>query len=189
MVKGIQMEPEKQIIEQVRKGQVDQYSLLVERYQNPVFHVILKIVHNEEDARELTQDVFVRSYESLCQYNPDYKFFSWIYRIAINQALLFVKRKKKSVPVEAIRNKAEPPTGPDEDTTSRNESLNKSVNRLDKKYRSVILLKYYAGLSYPEIAVALNIPEKKVKSRLFDARQILRKELVETESFASMYAN
>jgi len=53
----------------------------------------------------------------------------------------------------------------------------------------VILLKYYAGLSYPEIAVALNIPEKKVKSRLFDARKILRKELSETESFASMYAN
>jgi len=99
MAKGIQMELEKQIIEQVRKGQVDQYSLLVERYQNPIFNVILNIVRNEEDAKELTQDVFVRFYESLCQYNPDYKFFSWIYRIAINQALLFVKRKKNPCPL------------------------------------------------------------------------------------------
>jgi RNA polymerase sigma-70 factor, ECF subfamily len=183
------MKWEKEIIEQVRKGQVDQYRLLVEKYQKPVFRVILKIVCDEEDARELTQDVFVRSYESLYQYNPDYKYFSWIYRIAINQALLFVKRKKKFVPVETIGNQAESLTGTNEDGENKNKRITRSVNNLDSKYRSVILLKYYAGLSYPEIAVALNIPEKKVKSRLFDARKILRKELMKTNFFASVYAN
>ncbi|MCK9345732.1 MAG: sigma-70 family RNA polymerase sigma factor [Bacteroidales bacterium] len=91
------MTDERQIIRAIIDGHTAQYRILVERYQNPVFRVIYKIVNNHEEARELTQDVFVKTYESLNQYDPQYRFFSWIYRMAINRALLSVRNRKSCV--------------------------------------------------------------------------------------------
>jgi len=175
------MKDEQTIIEVILAGHVQQYGLLVDRYQNPVFRVIFNMVHNYEDARELTQDVFVKAYESLHQYNPEYKFFSWIYRIAINRALLFVRNKKPYVPLEKIALHRETAPGPETeyDLKTRDALIGKAVGSLKEKYKTVVLLKYYAGLSYGEIAETLEIPEKTVKSRLFDARMLLKNKLNE----------
>ncbi|MFA5302650.1 MAG: sigma-70 family RNA polymerase sigma factor [Bacteroidales bacterium] len=176
------MKDERTIIKAILEGHVQQYGLLVERYQNPVFRVIFNMVNNYEDARELTQDVFVKAYEALSQYNPEYKFFSWIYRIAINRALLFVRNKKPYVPLEKITLHKETDPGPETeyDLKTRDDLVGKAVGALKETYKTVVLLKYYAGLSYTEIADTLEIPEKTVKSRLFDARMMLKDKLEKT---------
>jgi RNA polymerase sigma-70 factor, ECF subfamily len=173
------MKDERTIIKSILEGQIQEYGLLVERYQNPVFRVIFNMVNDYEDARELTQDVFVKAYESLSQYNPEYKFFSWIYRIAINRALLFVRNKKPYVSLEKIAFQKETNPGPDTeyDLKTRDALVGKAIESLKEMYKTVVLLKYYAGLSYTEIADTLEIPEKTVKSRLFDARMMLKDKL------------
>jgi RNA polymerase sigma-70 factor (ECF subfamily) len=183
------MKDEKTIIEEIMAGQTDQYRLLVEKYQNPVFRVIFKIVGNDDDARDLTQDVFVKIYESLHQYNSGYKFFSWVYRTAINKALLFERRKKKFLSIDG--NSGQFIQIPDQrmDYESRDELLNQAINGLTVHYRTVVLLKYYAGLSYADISEILGIPEKTVKSRLFDARKMLKDRLIKSDLFSFIQYN
>jgi RNA polymerase sigma factor (sigma-70 family) len=178
------MGDEQRIIEEIISGQSRSYRILVERYQNPVFRVILKIVADSEDAKELTQDVFVKAYESLLQYKPEYKFFSWIYRIAINNALLFVKRKKKHLKTEKMLQKSFQIAVQKENNDNRDYFLNRSLQELSGSYQSVIVLKYYADLSYADIAESLGISEIKVKSRLFDARRMLKEKLTESGFFS-----
>ncbi|MFW6259332.1 MAG: RNA polymerase sigma factor [Tangfeifania sp.] len=183
------MEFEKQIINQIIQGDTNQFEYLVKKYQNPVFKVIYKIVGDYEDAAEILQDVFVKAFESFGQYNPEYKFFSWIYRIAINKAILFAKQRKVAVPVEILYCEVVDDREEMLFCEQRDNLIAKAVNRLDKKYRKVILLKYYGGLSYMQIAEVLQLPEKTVKSRLFDARKILQKSLVKMELFSSIRSN
>ncbi len=172
------MKDEKTIIKAIIAGKTENYGILVERYQNPVFRVIFRIVNNYEDARELTQDVFVKVYESLSGYDPEYKFFSWIYRIAINRALLYVRSRKPGIEAEKLSLREDPENGPENyDLKTKNDLVNEAVNGLKETYKTVVLLKYYAGLSYTEISQTLNIPEKTVKSRLFDARMLLKDKL------------
>lgn len=174
----VEFKEDGQIIRAILDGQTALYRLLVERYQNPVFRVIYKIVNNHEEAGELTQDVFVKAYESLPQYDPRYKFFSWIYRMAINRALLCLRTRKPCVEAdkipahERLAQKEEP-----FDLVTKSTLIDKAVNELDKKYKTVIMLKYFAGLSYSEISETLDIPEKTIKSRLFDARMLLKDKL------------
>ncbi|MGD9556276.1 MAG: RNA polymerase sigma factor [Mangrovibacterium sp.] len=183
------MEEEQKIIAAVLAGNVDRYKLLVEKYQHPVFRIILRVTGNMDDAGELTQDVFVKAYESLRQYKPDYKFFSWIYRIAINKALLFMKRERTYSPIDRLAEQwlNRPDTEPDYE--SRDRLLNLQISKLHAHHKSVILLKYYADLSYADIAETLGIPEKTVKSRLFDARKILRDRLSKANFFSVIQYN
>lgn len=170
------------IVRKIIAGDINQYRWLVEKYQNPVFRVILKIVGDDDEAQELTQDVFVKAFESLHQYKVDYKFFSWIYRMAINRALLFEKKKKEFTRLEVVKNQISENTEPDLDE-ERSRQLSRLINKLSEHYRTVILLKYYSNLSYTEIAETLDVPEKTVKSRLFDARKILRDWIVKLDIF------
>ena len=182
-------EQEQIIIESIIAGQIDQYEILVGKYQNPVFRLILKIVGNYDDAKDLTQDVFVKTFESIKQYKPQYKFFSWIYRIAINEALLFVKRKKNFRQIESVTDPAWHLPEQTPDYESRDKLLSFAINDLAESYKSVILLKYYSDLSYTEISETLSIPEKTVKSRLFDARKMLREKLIKSDFFTTVQNN
>ena len=170
------MEEDKKIIAKIIAGDINQYELLVQKYQQAVYRVILKITNNTENAKEVTQVVFVKAYESIKQYKPDYKFFSWIYRIAINSALMHVKQNKNFTPIEQLKEMAsdsEPDSKKDQ-----NDLLNEALQQLPEKYLSIILLKYYVGNSYNEIATIKGINEKRVKSRLFDGRKILKNILI-----------
>ena len=177
------MGDEQKIIEEIIDGRTESYRILVERYQNPVFRIILKITGDQEDAKELTQDVFVKAYESIGQYKPGHRFFSWVYRIAINRALLFVKQKRKFLQIETLPHPSDGFPGENAEQEGCDRALNRSVQELDEKYKSVVVLKYYTGLSYADIAKTLGIPEKTVKSRLFDARKILKDKLSKTDFF------
>ncbi|MCF8358707.1 MAG: RNA polymerase sigma factor [Prolixibacteraceae bacterium] len=175
------MDEDRKIIARIINGSVDQYRKLVEKYQQPVYRVILKMTGDAENAKELTQDVFVRAYESLEQYNPEYKFFSWVYRIAINTALAFIKRQKRFVHAEHLPEIAE--ENFNEHDGERMQIIKQTLQKMPVNYKTVIVLKYYAGCSYADIATITGEEEKKVKSRLFDGRKLLKKQLLEKGLF------
>lgn len=181
------MDNEQDIIEEIIAGNTKQFGILVKKYQNPVYKVILKITGNNEDALELTQDVFVKIFESLNQYKPEYKFFSWIYRISINSALLFEKRKKRFISSDGLKEKLKTMPVEVEVIEERDIILNNYIHGLKDYYKTVVLLKYYSDLSYSEISEVLGIPEKTVKSRLYDARVILKDKLLENKYFKNEY--
>ncbi|MDA3927699.1 MAG: RNA polymerase sigma factor [Prolixibacteraceae bacterium] len=180
------MDEDKFFIEKILAGDVNQFKVLVEKYQNPVFKVVQRIVNNYDDAREVTQDVFVKTFESLNQYKVQYKFFSWIYRIAINHALMFVKSKKQFSSLDELPNAYTSKSENTIDQEKRDQLLYEQINELPERYKTVILLKYYAKLSYEEISETLEIDTKKVRSRLFDARKKLKNKLQDLNFFTAI---
>lgn len=160
------------LIHRVLKESAEVYRLVVAKYQVPVYNLLLRMVHDPDDAKELTQEVFVKAYEALPSFRFEYRFFSWLYRIALNLALNHIKKRRQFIGIEKISEVADEVT---DNETEEERLLKRAVDKLKEKYRTVIVLKYYQQLSYKEVATVLGISEKKVRSRLFDARaQILR---------------
>jgi RNA polymerase sigma-70 factor (ECF subfamily) len=146
---------------------------LVDAYERVLFNVVLRMVGDREDARDVTQTVFVKAYENLSTYDCRRRFFSWIYRIMMNEALNHINRSKRLVPLDegmASREK-----GPDVRAGEREvgEIIQCALTELSTDYREVIILRHFVQLSHHEISETLDIPEKTVKSRLHSARQIL----------------
>ncbi len=168
------------VIRQVIEGDVNKYRVLVEKHQRAVFNLCYKMLNNYEDAEELTQDIFVRAYEHLAGFRFKYRFFSWIYRIAINRTLAYIKQQRKQTGIEGIRYKL---TETDEAEKDRNEHLKLAIDLLQENHKTVIILKYYEQLSYKEMSVILEIPEKTIRSRLYDARIKMKQVLEETGYF------
>lgn len=165
----------------IRVSQGDQraFAMLVAQYEKPIFNLALRMVSDPDDAADVTQTAFVKAYTRIRQYNPAYNFFSWIYRIAVNESLNLISRRK-------VRQNAElePPPLPKtpEDEFRQSEMglfIQRALAQMTVEHRVVIVLKHLLMLPYREIATILDIPEKTVKSRLFTARQVLRDRLVE----------
>jgi RNA polymerase sigma-70 factor (ECF subfamily) len=156
------------------RGDRSAFDVLVERYERPLYNAAYRITGSIEDAMDATQTAFVKAYEKLHTYNPDYRFFSWVYRIAVNQALNTVGRRRDESELDgnfpaAINNPETTYRG-----TERAELLEEAMMQLLPEHRAVIVLKHVEGFAYTEIGELLGIPEKTVKSRLFTARQRLR---------------
>ena len=130
------------------------------------------MVGNVEDARDATQDAFVKAYQRLASFDTKQRFFSWMYRILVNECLN-VNRDRR--PEEALDQNTEDGGTPFDTTleSERREQIQLALLRLTPEYRTVVVLRHFAGQSYGEIAEALAIPEKTVKSRLYSARQRL----------------
>jgi len=161
------------IVEQVIGGNIEAFGHLVKKYQNPIFNLITKMTNSSDEAEDLLQTVFIRAYENLSGYNPDYKFFSWIYRIAVNETINYLKSKRKIVPLteDLIVDVA----GEDETENSFTErKVQLMVNQLKEEYKVLITLKYFQALSYEDISQITGIGIGMVKSRLYMARNILK---------------
>lgn len=148
------------------------------RYERPIFNTILRMVRHRDDAQDLTQTVFVKAYEQLSSYDPRFKFYSWIYRIAVNESINHLRGRGRYEPLDG-----EWPSdrvGP-EDALAAAElgrGVQDAMMTLSPDHRAAIVLKHFVGCSYQDIAEILGIREKVVKSRLFTARRILRDVLV-----------
>lgn len=142
----------------------------VAEYQKVLFNVALRMVGNYEDARDVTQTTFVKAYEKLDTYDSRHRFFSWIYRIMINEALNLIQRRKTSQPLDPNLVSRE---NPQEEAQFRelSERVQAALMKLPPDYREVLVLRHFAELSYTEMSSLLRIPEKTVKSRLYTARQ------------------
>ena len=163
-----------ELVRQCLAGNPQAFEVLVEKYQKPIFNVAYRMTHNYEDAEDITQSVFVKAYEKLRSFRPSYKFFSWIYRIAVNETLNVLQQSKRTEEINSEYSASE--KTPDESyaETELQEKLQEALMGLSMEYQVLILLKHFQHFSYREIAYIMDIPEKKVKSRLFTARQLLR---------------
>ncbi len=160
-----------------RKGDREAFAALVKKYQRPMFNVALRMTGNRDEAEEVVQEAFVRAYEALSSFDVRYRFFSWLYRILSNLALDTLKRGKRR---ESLAPDI-PDTDPSPETLQEEsevaESVQRAIGKLPPDYRAVIVLRHFQELSYEEIARILDVPEKRVKSRLFSARMMLRESL------------
>lgn len=151
---------------------------LVSQYERPVFNAAYRILGSTDDAADTTQTVFLKVFEHIADYNPKHKFFSWIYRIAINESLNQVKKRRHQEPL--ADSQASPWRGPEEELDSKRicNRVQGALMQLNEDYRTVVVLKHMSGCSYQQISEVLQIPEKTVKSRLYSARQIMKKSLL-----------
>ncbi len=163
-----------EVVRRVRSGDVESFEILVRRYERPVYNAVRRVVRDREEARDLAQNVFLKAFDRLDSFDPRYRFFSWVYRIAVHEALNHVRGSVRLEPIEADRAASGP--GPAErlEAVEGGRRLEVAMGRLTPDHRAVILLRHFGECSYREIAETLAIPEKTVRSRLFDARRSLR---------------
>lgn len=165
------------LVRRCREGDRNAFATLVGRYERPVFNAALRMLRNPEDARDVTQTVFLKVFEHLGDYDPSHRLYSWIYRIALNESINVLNRRVRSEPVGD--DEADGRRGADDEVAS--EQVSRQVQRalmcIKVEYRAVIVLKHFLDLSYEDIGQVLGVPEKTVKSRLFTARQLLKSAL------------
>lgn len=159
-------------------GNKQAFEVLIERYRKQVFNVALRIINNYDDAGEITQTTFIKAFENLHTFDRKRKFFSWIYRIATNEAINYLKSRKR---VESLdENLVSSDHNPEQHIaeSEQDESIQQAIMQLSPEHRVVVVLCHFHNLSYKEIGTILDIPIRTVKSRLFSARRNL-KELLE----------
>ena len=172
-------DPDVALVHACRSGDSGAFGQLVGKYEAKLFNVAYRITGCREDALDATQTAFVKAYEKLDTFDPSYRFFSWIYRIAMNEALNLVRRRTPDTGTEtAIIASSRSPEDAfaDGETEQR---VQEALMALKPDHRAVVVLKHFQGLSYREMSEVIGIPEKTVKSRLFTARQRLKGILVE----------
>jgi len=166
-----------QLVRDCREGDERAFEILLRRYEGPVFNAVLRLVRRAEDAKDLTQTVFLKVYQQLHAYDPRYKFYSWLYRIAINESLNHLKRAGRYEPLEEDRASI----APDPEGVLAGAELGRHVQvalmHVKADHRVVLVLRHFVDLTYEEIAATLGVPEKIVKSRLYSARQELKERL------------
>ncbi len=165
-----------QLLQRFRSGDREAFADLVVRYQKPIYNAAFWILRKAEDASDVTQTVFLKVVERLDDYDPQYKFFSWIYRIAVNESLNLLRRNGHEDALDDEADFEAPQSATPEwrvGEVERSRRLQDALMRLNTNDRTVLTLRHFSECSYQEIAQVLEIDEKTVKSRLFEARQRL----------------
>lgn len=159
-------------VDRCLRGETAGFRPIVERYQRVLFTVALRMLGDRDEASDAAQAAFVKAYEKLATWDRRHKFFSWLYRILVNECLNVRRSRQRFEPLSSDLVAAD---DPQED--ARKGELRARVQaalvELPRPYREVIVLRHFADLSYQEMSEALGVPEKTVKSRLYSARQRL----------------
>lgn len=169
-----------EIVKEVLQGRSEAFRELVSRYKRAVYSLCYRMVQNNEEAEDLSQEVFIKVYQYLGKYDEGYKFSTWILKIATNTSIDYLRKKKvDTVPLEeGIESKQEMASAESIYFHQSNKSLiDKMIKELPEEYRLLIILYHQQGLSYKEISDNVNIPMSKVKNRLHRARNILKEQL------------
>lgn len=178
------------IVRQVQAGDVAAFDRLIVKYRERVFGVVYNLTANREDAADLTQEAFIKAFQSINRFQGQASFFTWLYKIAVNNALTHLRknRLRSFFSLESLQeepNNAEiiarltDKSGADRDAYLRElqEKLNEAMQKLSIKHRTVITLFEIDGLSHSEIAEVMDCSEGTVRSRLHYAKQFLQGEL------------
>ena len=186
----IEIDEEAAVVAQARLGNASAFNELLRRYERKIFRLALHITQNREDAEDVLQESFLKAYEHLDQFQGQSKFYTWIVRIAVNQALMKLRKRKsdRSVSLDETIDTGEDNIGREiaawdenpEQQYSReelNRILTSAVDGLTPIYRAVFVLRDIDGLSTEEAAEALDLSVPAVKSRLLRARLQLREKL------------
>lgn len=182
------------LVDRARRQDLDAYNELVTRYQSRIYALIYNMTSSREDTEDLVQDVFVKAYRSLGWFKGDASFYTWVYRIAVNRTINFLKRRKRlstgkmslddmdlAIERDADYVELSSRESPFRDMTitELQERLNKALQTLSEKHRTVVVLHDIQGVPHDEIGKMLGCSAGTVRSRLFYARQQLQKELAE----------
>lgn len=172
------------VIDRALNGESRAYAELLNRYRDSVYYVMLRMISNPSDAEDLTIEAFGKAFHNLAKYVPSHAFSTWLFRIATNNCIDFMRRKSQSPrpfdqdegeedEVEATV--ASDMVAPDELMINRETaaSLNRIVKTLKPRYRRLIELRYFEEYSYEEIASELSLPIGTVKARLFRAKVLI----------------
>jgi RNA polymerase sigma-70 factor (ECF subfamily) len=153
-------------------GDTGAFETLVERHHRVLFSVAVRMLGDYADASDATQAAFLKAYEKLGTFDPRFRFFSWIYRILLNECL---NARRDRRPYEALTSHVAEGGGPLDamEADERRRQVQRALLALPIDYRKVIVLRHFGGLPYDDIAAALGVPVKTVKSRLYSARQRL----------------
>ncbi len=183
------------IVRQVIEGDFEAFGVLVSKYQDRIYSAIRNYVSNPDDAVDITQDAFVKAYSKLRSFDASSAFYTWLYRIAVNTAIDYLRRRK-SRPADSLEDDKFTEVGfepvstdarsdPEKAATAAEQRamLRSAIDRLSHKLRSVLVLHDVEGLSQDEVAETLKIPVGTVKSRISRARselrELLQKQLVD----------
>ena len=159
-------------VERCLRGETAAFRPLVERYQRLLFTVALRMLGDREEAADAAQTAFVRAYQKLQTFDRRHKFFSWLYRILVNECLNVRRNLGRFDPVSpALVASDDPAAGVGE--AELRAAVQSALLKLPAAQREVVVLRHYADLSYHEMAEVLHVPQKTVKSRLYEARQRL----------------
>jgi RNA polymerase sigma-70 factor, ECF subfamily len=170
-------------------GREESFEELVRRYQRPIVSYVFRMVGNYDAALDVTQEVFIKVYNSLARYKSEYKFSTWLYKIAHNASIDHLRRNShyfQSLEIEnedgiyefQLESKAETPVQEQENIELKNE-IELVVNCLPIVYKELILLRHSQDLTYDEIAEITNLPLGTVKNRLFRARDLMKQMFLE----------
>lgn len=168
---------DQELVEGCRNGDRAAFAALVVRYQQPIYNAAYRVLGNAEDAADIAQAVFLKVAERLEEYDPRFKFFSWLYRIAINESLNLLRRNGREEPLDEEMDipgadSANPEWQLGEAQVSRR--VQGALMRMRAEDRVMIALRHFSECSYREIAAILELDERTVKSRLYEARSRLR---------------
>lgn len=181
------------LVNMALQGDEKAFARLLSRYKDSIYFMLLKMVNNRSDAEDLTLEAFGKAFKNIHQYSPTYAFSTWLFKIASNNCIDFL-RKKKGVNIsienssgqlennEQIKLKSKEPN-PEEKLIRMQKAilLRKVVRRLKPRYQTLVELRYFREFSYEEIAKELNLPLGTVKAQLFRAREMLFKMIESTE--------
>ncbi|HRH43447.1 MAG TPA: sigma-70 family RNA polymerase sigma factor [Pyrinomonadaceae bacterium] len=178
-----------ELIAKAITGLEDSFEELVRRYQRPIINYVFRMLGNYDASLDVTQEVFIKVYNSMARYSAEYKFSTWLYKIAHNASIDYLRRHnnhEQSLEAESedgtyqvqYESKHLSPEQERERSEWR-EEIETVVRRLPAGYRELILLRHTQDLSYDEIAEVTNLPLGTVKNRLFRAREMMREIFVE----------
>lgn len=182
---------DREFVKRVLDGDDRAFAVLVRRYERGLYNLAYRMVRDTEQARDLTQEIFVRVHRSLSKYDPVYPFTSWIYRVGSNLCIDWIRKKKlPTVSLDApistgnddtvqreLPDAREDP-GADLEKRERAAFLADALSKLPESHRMMLLLRHQRELSYEEIALTLEVPLGTVKARIHRAREAFRKILV-----------
>jgi len=175
-----------ELVKLATAGDQRAYAKLMSRYKDSIYFLLLKMVHNEDDANDLTIEAFGKAFSNLQKYTPDFAFSTWLYKIALNNSIDFIRRKKLETfslhePIENERGESyeidfrSSTPDPEEKFVrqQRGKILREVIEKINPKYRLLIELRFFEELSYEEIAQRTNLPLGTVKAQLFRAKNLL----------------
>ena len=173
-----------ELIQAVLAGDREAYGILVERYQDRLFNTLVRVLGSRDDAQDVVQDAFVQAFVKLETFRAASRFYTWLYRIAMNLALSHRRRRRPVASIEAVKEGAgEEPVdqerGPEDRLMDRERvaAVQSALVGLGDEHRQILVLREMEGCSYETIAEILQLPIGTVRSRLFRARLVLKEQL------------
>jgi RNA polymerase sigma-70 factor, ECF subfamily len=190
MTRGVEPPSDEELVAAVLAGDPERFGELVERYQVRLVNYLFRLLRNPDDAHDLAQEVLVKVYQALDRFDPQFRFSTWLFRIAQNSAIDQIRRRRfrlVSLTPEAADGEGRdwdlpaPERGPYGDLRNRErgDAIQEAIEALPWEYRELILLRHMGELPYEEIARMKEMPLGTVKNKLFRGRQLLKEKLQE----------